>query len=72
MAAKTWVLHFMINFPRLPPLPLIKSTFFPGGNVSEYARHLFRVLDTDKDNLVRSKPPIFQKKILNNTCFPLN
>ena len=24
----------------------------PGGNVDEYAKHLFRVLDTDKDNLV--------------------
>ena len=26
--------------------------FFPGGNVDEYAKHLFRVLDTDKDKLV--------------------
>ena len=25
---------------------------FPAGNVEEYAKHLFRVLDTDKDNQV--------------------
>ena len=25
---------------------------FLGGNVSEYAKHLFRVIDTDKDKMV--------------------
>ena len=31
---------------------IICHMLIAGGNVSEYAKHLFRVLDTDKDNWV--------------------
>ena len=35
-----------MNWERFRPV------FFPAGNADEYAKHLFRVLDTDKDDMV--------------------